>query len=63
MTFLNVSSIDELFEDIPAEIRLEGELDIPEAESEPLLMKKMTQLSSQNKNANQLPDFSRCGYI
>ncbi|MBZ5749277.1 aminomethyl-transferring glycine dehydrogenase subunit GcvPA [Metabacillus rhizolycopersici] len=58
---LNVSSIDELFEDIPAEIRLDGELDIPDAESELLLMKRMIQLSSQNKNANNYPIFLGAG--
>jgi glycine dehydrogenase subunit 1 len=61
LDLLNVSSIDELFEDIPAEIRLEGELNIPAAVPEPLLMKKMQQLSSQNKNANNYPIFLGAG--
>jgi glycine dehydrogenase subunit 1 len=61
LDLLNVSSIDELFEDIPAEIRLEGELNIPAAVPEPLLMKKMQQLSSQNKNANNYPMFLGAG--
>ena len=58
---LNISSIDELFEDIPAEIRLKGELNIPEADSEPLLLKKMNQLASKNKNANHYPTFLGAG--
>jgi glycine dehydrogenase subunit 1 len=58
---LNVSSIDELFEDIPAEIRLDGELDIPDAESELLLMKRLIQLSSQNKSATNYPIFLGAG--
>jgi glycine dehydrogenase subunit 1 len=61
LDLLNVSSIDELFEDIPAEIRIEGELNIPAAVPEPLLMKKMQQLSSQNKNANNYPMFLGAG--
>ena len=35
LDFLGLSSIDELFEDIPAKVRLKGELDIPDADSEP----------------------------
>ena len=58
---LHISSIYELFEDIPAEIRLQGELNIPEADSEPLLMKKMIQLSTKNKNANHYPTFLGAG--
>lgn len=59
--FLNISSIDELFEDIPSNIRLDGELNIPAAVPEPLLMKKMQQLSSQNKNANNYTVFLGAG--
>lgn len=61
MAALNIASIDELFEDIPAEIRLQEELSIPEAVSEPLLMKKMIQLSAKNKNANHFPTFLGAG--
>lgn len=59
--FLNISSIDELFEDIPSNIRLDGELNIPAAVPEPLLIKKMQQLSSQNKNANNYTVFLGAG--
>jgi glycine dehydrogenase subunit 1 len=61
LSFLNVNSIDDLFEDIPAEIRLKDELNIPAAVPEPQLMKKMQQLSSQNKNANNYPIFLGAG--
>ncbi len=61
LSFLNISSIDELFEDIPAEIQLKGELNIPKADPEPLLLKKMNQLASKNKNANQYPTFLGAG--
>ncbi|MBT2729460.1 aminomethyl-transferring glycine dehydrogenase subunit GcvPA [Bacillus sp. ISL-75] len=61
LAFLNISSIDELFEDIPAEIQLNGELPIPAAVTEPLLLKKMNQLASKNKNANHYPTFLGAG--
>ncbi|MBV7505334.1 aminomethyl-transferring glycine dehydrogenase subunit GcvPA [Bacillus sp. sid0103] len=61
LAFLNISSIDELFEDIPAEIQLNGELPIPEAVPEPLLLKKMNKLASKNKNANHYPTFLGAG--
>ncbi|MFL6518479.1 MAG: glycine dehydrogenase, partial [Bacillus sp. (in: firmicutes)] len=61
LSFLNVSSVDDLFEDIPKEIRLEGELNIPEAVPEPLLLKKMQQLASKNKSANNYPTFLGAG--
>ncbi|MCO0600918.1 aminomethyl-transferring glycine dehydrogenase subunit GcvPA [Peribacillus butanolivorans] len=61
LKFLNISSIDELFEDIPAEISLQDELNIPEAVPEPLLLKKMNQLATKNKNANHYPTFLGAG--
>lgn len=61
LAFLNVASIDDLFEDIPSDIRLDGELTIPKADPEPILMKKMHQLAAQNKNANQYPIFLGAG--
>jgi glycine dehydrogenase subunit 1 len=61
LAFLNMSSIDELFEDIPSDIRLDGELNIPKAMPEPLLLKKMQKLASQNKNANYYPTFLGAG--
>ncbi|KMY42756.1 aminomethyl-transferring glycine dehydrogenase subunit GcvPA [Peribacillus loiseleuriae] len=61
LEFLQISSIDELFEDIPADIRLQGELNIPPAVPEPLLLKKMNQLATKNKNANHYPTFLGAG--
>lgn len=61
LSFLGVNSIDDLFEDIPAEIRLGEELNIPKAVPEPLLIKKMHQLAAQNKNANNHPIFLGAG--
>ena len=61
LEFLQVSSIDELFEDIPADIRLQGELNIPQAVPEPLLVKKMNQLATKNINANHYPTFLGAG--
>lgn len=61
LELLNVSSVEALFEDLPAEIRLDSELNIPEAVPEPLLLKKMQQLAGQNINANQYPTFLGAG--
>ena len=63
LDFLDMSSIEELFEDIPSELRLKGELNIPEADPEPVLLKKMNKLAARNLNADQYPTFLRCGYI
>jgi glycine dehydrogenase subunit 1 len=61
LDFLNMSSIEELFEDIPSELRLKGELNIPEEDSEPVLMKKMKDLAARNINADQYPTFLGAG--
>ena len=61
LDLLNMSSIEELFADIPSELRLEGELNIPEADSEPVLLKKMKKLAARNINADQYPTFLGAG--
>ncbi|MDQ6600012.1 aminomethyl-transferring glycine dehydrogenase subunit GcvPA [Bacillus salipaludis] len=61
LDFLGMSSIEELFEDIPSELRLKGELTIPDADPEPILMKKLNQLAASNLNANQYPTFLGAG--
>ncbi|MDQ0256405.1 glycine dehydrogenase subunit 1 [Evansella vedderi] len=61
LSLLNVHSIDDLFEDIPVDIRLEGELNIPKADPEPILLKKMSQLAGKNKHANHYPIFLGAG--
>ena len=61
LDFLGLSSIEELFADIPADLRLKGELNIPDADSEPVLLKKMNKLASRNINADQYPTFLGAG--
>ena len=61
LDFLGMSSIEELFEDIPAELRLKGELNIPDADPEPVLLKKMNKLAAKNINADQYPTFLGAG--
>ena len=61
LDFLGLSSIDQLFEDIPANLRLKGELNLPAADSEPALLKKMHKLAGKNKNADQYPTFLGAG--
>lgn len=58
---LNISSVDELFADIPAEIRYQGDLNIPEAVPESILIKQMRELAGKNKHANQYPIFLGAG--
>ena len=61
LDFLGMSSIDELFADIPSELRLKGELNIPDADPEPVLLKKMNKLAAKNINADQYPTFLGAG--
>ena len=61
LAFLNVQTIDDLFADIPPEIRLNEPLAIPNAIPEPQLAKKMYQLAAKNKHANHYPIFLGAG--
>jgi glycine dehydrogenase subunit 1 len=61
LEYLGMSSIDELFADIPSELRLKGELNIPDADPEPVLLKKMNKLAAKNLNADQYATFLGAG--
>ncbi|NLN19193.1 MAG: aminomethyl-transferring glycine dehydrogenase subunit GcvPA [Firmicutes bacterium] len=45
---IGINSIEELFEDIPEEVRFRGRLNLPEAMSEAELIKHMRELASRN---------------
>ncbi|MCM3080247.1 MULTISPECIES: aminomethyl-transferring glycine dehydrogenase subunit GcvPA [Brevibacillus] len=58
---LGISSIEELFADIPEEVRSKGPIQIPEALSEPELVKYFTGLSSKNVNFSTHVNFLGAG--
>ena len=58
---LGISSVEELFADIPEEVRFKGELQIPPALSEPELVKYFTGLSNQNVNFSTHINFLGAG--
>lgn len=61
LAFLNVSSVDDLFSDVPESIRLDGELAIPNALPEPVLWKQMQKMAGKNVNAGEMPLFLGAG--
>lgn len=58
---MGITSVDELFSDIPAEIRLTEELPIPQAVHESALTKKMRQLAAKNATAHDYTLFLGAG--
>lgn len=58
---LGISSVEELFSDIPEEVRFKGALQIPEALSEPELVKYFTGLSNKNVNFSTHVNFLGAG--
>ncbi|MED1944535.1 MULTISPECIES: aminomethyl-transferring glycine dehydrogenase subunit GcvPA [Brevibacillus] len=58
---LGISSIEELFADIPEEVRFKGALNIPEALSEPDLVKYFTRLANKNVNFSTHVNFLGAG--
>ncbi|GED66495.1 putative glycine dehydrogenase subunit 1 [Brevibacillus reuszeri] len=58
---LGINSIDELFADIPEEVRFKGDLNIPEALSEPDLVKYFTRLANKNVNFSTHVNFLGAG--
>ncbi len=58
---IGIDSIDELFADIPENVRFKGDLNISEAIPEPDLMKKMTKLANKNVNTKDYASFLGAG--
>lgn len=58
---IGVSSTDELFEEIPSELRLQKELDLKEVTSEYELKKELTQLANKNVNLTEYTSFLGAG--
>ncbi|TWE06359.1 glycine dehydrogenase (decarboxylating) alpha subunit [Neobacillus bataviensis] len=58
---IGVSSIDELFSDIPEKVRFKGEYKIKEAKSETSLMKELFKLADQNADLKRNVSFLGAG--
>jgi len=58
---IGVSTIDELFEDIPESVRFKGEYKIKAAKSEASLMKELSQLAAKNKDTKTYASFLGAG--
>ncbi|MED4783364.1 aminomethyl-transferring glycine dehydrogenase subunit GcvPA [Brevibacillus choshinensis] len=58
---LGISSVEELFADIPEEVRFKGAIQIPEALSEPELVKYFTGLANKNVNFSTHVNFLGAG--
>lgn len=58
---IGVQSIEDLFNDIPEEIRFKGNLNIKEALAEPDLVKYLQGLAKKNTNIKQMPSFLGAG--
>jgi glycine dehydrogenase subunit 1 len=54
-------SLDELFAHVPASVRLDRELDLPEGLSEPELARELTRLAARNRHADDLVCFAGGG--
>ncbi|OIK11758.1 glycine dehydrogenase (aminomethyl-transferring) [Bacillus sp. MUM 116] len=58
---IGVSSVDELFSDIPEQVRFKGEYNIKAAKSEPALMKELLKLADRNADLKRNVSFLGAG--
>lgn len=61
MEVIGISSVDELFEAIPEEVRFKGEYQIKKAKSESSLTKELSQLAAKNADAQRYASFLGAG--
>ncbi|MGM0844277.1 MAG: aminomethyl-transferring glycine dehydrogenase subunit GcvPA [Bacillota bacterium] len=58
---IGVSSVDELFQDIPEKVRFKGEYNIKKAEPETTLMKELSKMASKNADLRSHTSFIGAG--
>ena len=58
---IGVSSVEELFKDIPSGVRFQGELDLEPALSEPELVRHLEELASRNVDTTKELSFLGAG--
>lgn len=58
---IGVSQVEELFQDIPEEVRFKGDLNIEKGLDETSLIKEMSRLANKNKNIKDYPSFLGAG--
>ncbi|MCP8967086.1 aminomethyl-transferring glycine dehydrogenase subunit GcvPA [Ectobacillus ponti] len=58
---IGVETIDELFSDIPEQVRFQGTYNIKPAKSEPELLKELSQMASKNANTKEYASFLGAG--
>src|SRR5690625_1398763 len=58
---IGIESTDELFSDIPKQVRFNRELDLKEVTSEYELKAELTQLANKNMNLTEYPSFLGAG--
>ncbi|WP_100331544.1 aminomethyl-transferring glycine dehydrogenase subunit GcvPA [Bacillus xiapuensis] len=61
LSAIGISSADELFKDIPEEVRFHGLYNIKKAKAEPALKKELSALAAKNANAKQYISFLGAG--
>lgn len=61
LNVIGVSTVDELFSDIPEKVRFKGNYNIKPAKSESALLKELAQLSKQNANSDEYASFLGAG--
>ena len=58
---IGISSVDELFADIPEKVRFKGEYNIKKAKSESALLKELSQLAAKNADLRTNASFLGAG--
>lgn len=61
LSFLGIEDVQELFSDVPESIRFKGKLNIPEALSEPELIRYFSRLADKNENSEKRACFLGAG--